>query len=140
MVPELINRLPKRKIKITWALGHFQWEDDSQSYKNGRRRIRENISFGILGVFPVRISAKFFQLKCNRASFKPQRTFSPYNQYIMFQQNTDPVNYDLTVTDVRVMERETWDVELHQLSKRNFKLAVQYCWKLITSAGTYLVR
>lgn len=44
----------------------------------------------------------------------------------MFQQNTDPINYDLTVTDVRVMERETCDVELHQLSKRNFKPAVQY--------------
>jgi hypothetical protein len=89
-------------------LVHFQWEDDPKSYENGRRRARENISFRILGVFPVGMPAKCIQLKCNWASTKPQHTFSTYNSYILLQQNADPVNCDLTITDERVMERETW--------------------------------
>jgi hypothetical protein len=69
---------------------------------------RESILFRILDVFPVIIPGKFFQLKCNRASFKSQHNFSPYNPYILLQQNTDPVNCDLTITVMRDMERETW--------------------------------
>lgn len=87
-----------------WDQVHVQWKDDSQS----RRRARESISFLILGVFPVIMLAKFFQLKCNRTSFKSQHTFSPYNFYILLQQNTGPVNCDLTITVARDMERETW--------------------------------
>ena len=108
LVPELIDRLSRNKdenhvgpnaLPVAGLFPKLHERSSASPRKN---------SFRILGVVLERIPARFFQLKCNRASFKTQHITAHSSLYRLLKRNADPINCDPKITIFKIYGNWNW--------------------------------